>query len=120
MARRRTPPDLERLWHELLKGNIYTGPITLPRTSRDKNLLGFCLKDSGRIAIDERSTVLVTVIHELLHRAYPTRPESWVRKEEKRIVRGMTQADLNRWWTVYCKMRKCRKRILTPNGYAWD
>ena len=121
MARRpRTPPDLERLWHELLKGNIYAGPIVPLRSSRDKNLLGYCLKDSGKIAIDERSTILVTVLHELLHRAYPTRSEAWVRKEEKRLIRSMCQKDLDRWWTVYCKMRRTRKRILTPCGYAWD
>jgi hypothetical protein len=93
-------PDLDGLWDELRRGKIYECSLRDPKWHLDGLQAGEC------VYIDPRSSVLETVLHELIHRRHPRLGERAVTKAARRVFCGMTDADKRKWWNAYNRIKR--------------
>jgi len=96
---------LEELTHELERGRIYEATLI---TDDGAHLEGMCNHDNQHITINPQVSIVATLLHELLHRRYPSWSERRVRAEEKRALRALSQQDIQAWYRRY--RRAVRKR----------
>ena len=101
-----TPAQLvEELTHELDRGFIYEATLV---TDDGAHLLGMCNHENQHITIDPKVAIVSTLLHELIHRRYPSWSERRVRREESRALRQLSQKDIETWHRRY--KRAVRKR----------
>lgn len=100
-------PDalLAELSHEMDRGFIYEATLV---TDDGAHLEGMCNHDNQHITINPPVSIVAALIHELLHRRYPTWSERRVRREERRMLMHLSQAELAKWYQRY--RRAVRKR----------
>ena len=96
---------IEELTHELDRGFIYEATLV---TDDGSHLMGMCNLNTQAITIDPKVLIVTTLIHELIHRRYPTWSERRVRREEKRALSLLSPKDINTWHRRY--RREVRKR----------
>lgn len=99
-----TDPVAE-LSDEFAKGRIYEATMV---TDDGAHLMGMCDPNNGAIAVDPKVLIVSTLLHELIHRRYPTWSERRVRYWEKRALQHLSQHDLQVWYRRY--RRAVRKR----------
>ena len=95
--------EIEDLWDELQRGRVYECNLRDPFWHLDG------LQEGESVYIDIRSSILLTLIHELLHRRSPRLGERTVERESRRLFCRLTEADKRRWWNAYRKIRKPRR-----------
>lgn len=78
----------------------------------NEHVHGLCDYGSHTLHIDPRPAVLDTLLHEALHHRYPSWSERRVAKEATRLVCGMTDADVKRWWRIYQRAKRVSRRPL--------
>jgi len=96
-------PDLNDLFDELQRGQVYECALRDPKWHLDG------LQSDGAVYIDPRTSILETLIHELMHRRHPRMREMAVTREARRLLGGMDEATKRRWWTSYCRIKKRRR-----------
>ena len=97
---------LEELAEELRRGRIVEARLHDP----DYHLDGLCDHDRQLIVVDPVPATVSTLLHELIHRRFPSWSEGRVRREEARLMGSMDRATLARWWQRYQRARRRRKR----------
>jgi hypothetical protein len=92
---------------ELRNGLIFEARII---GGPDEHVEGVCRFDSQEITVNPAPNVVDTLIHELLHRRFPTWSEDRVRRETWRVMRQMTPEDVAVWYRKYKRLAKPKKK----------
>ena len=93
-------PDLEDLMDELHRGRVYECSLRDPKWQLD----GF--QEGESIYIDPRTSILETLVHELIHRRHPRLGERTVTREARRLIGRMAEQDKARWWRAYLRIKR--------------
>jgi hypothetical protein len=96
------------LTHELDRGLIYEATLI---TDDGAHLLGMCNQENQHITIDPKVAIVSTLLHELIHRRYPTWSERRVRREEKRALQQLSPKDIQTWYRRYKRMVRKRRPV---------
>lgn len=96
---------LRELDEELAKGRVVEARLR----AVGEHLDGLYEPGSHTIYIDPRTAVVSTLIHELIHRRWPSWSEGRVRREEQRLITGMTPEEVSRWYRKYQKAKRTRQ-----------
>lgn len=96
---------IDELTHELDRGFIYEATLI---TDDGAHLEGLCNHENQHITINPQVPIVAVLLHELIHRRYPTWSERRVRREEKRALQQLSQQDIQTWFRRY--RRAVRKR----------
>lgn len=96
---------LDELVQEMERGRIYEATLV---TDDGAHLEGLCNHENQHITINPKVSIVAALLHELLHRRYPTWSERRVRREEKRVMRLLSPQDIETWHRRY--KRAVRKR----------
>lgn len=94
------PVLLDELSAELERGRIWECSLR----STDWQLHG--LQDREYIYVDPRPVVIEVLIHELIHRRYPSLSERRVLAESKRLVAHMDESTKAAWWRKYNRVKR--------------
>jgi hypothetical protein len=76
---------------------------------RDPNWHLDGLAEGDAVYLDIRSSILLTLVHELIHRRKPRLGEQSVERLSRRLFCKMTETEKRRWWRAYRKIRKPRR-----------
>ena len=96
---------LAEVAEELTKGRIYEATLIDPT----HHLEGLCDHTSQSITINPKVSIVDSLIHELLHRRYPTWSERRVRQETRSLMGQLSHQDLQVWYQRYRRaVKKCR------------
>jgi hypothetical protein len=91
---------LDDLYTELKHGHVYECSIRDP----DGHLYGL---QSGRdVFIDPRTSILIVLLHELLHRRFKRWGEKRVDAEALRLLLAMDEKTKRRWWRAYGRVKR--------------
>jgi hypothetical protein len=96
---------IDELTHELDRGFIYEATLI---ADDGAHIEGLCNHENQHITINPKVSIVATLLHELIHRRYPSWSERRVRREEKRAMRQLSQQDVETWHRRY--KRAVRKR----------
>jgi hypothetical protein len=107
MPKRRKPdPLLLRVCAELGAGRITEAYISDPKWHVD----GLCeFGPRGRVTISPHYQTVDSLVHELIHRLQPEWSESYVRGRTTRLVRALTEQQLQTIYDEYQKRKRTRK-----------
>lgn len=97
--------DLEDLWDELHRVPVYECSLRDPKWHLDG------LQSDGAVFIDPRTSILETLIHELLHSRHPRMREGAVTREARRLLGGMDETAKNKWWKQYNVTKRKRRPV---------
>lgn len=92
--------DLEGLFDELHRGRIYECDLRDPRFHLDG------LQAGESVFIDPRTSILETLLHELMHRRHPRMRETAVTREARRLLGSMDERTKRQWWRAYKRVVK--------------
>lgn len=96
-------PDLDGLWDELRRGDIYECSL------KDVEFHLDGLQSGQRVYIDPRPSILETLLHELIHRRHPRLGERTVERRARQLLSSMSDQTKARWWSAYQRTkRRCR------------
>lgn len=70
---------------------------------------GLCDHGNQTVYIDPAPSIVETLIHELIHRRWPSWSETRVRIESQRLLGDMTPDEVRKWYRDYLKLRKIRR-----------
>ena len=107
MSRRRVPELIAAISDELKNGLIFEAPIV----GSSDHVEGLCNFETKEITVNPSPSVVDTLVHELLHRRFPTWSEDRVRCETWRVMKSLSPADVRLW---YRKYQRLAKRKTTP------
>jgi hypothetical protein len=102
---------LIELGEELKKGRIVEARLR----ATDAHIDGMCDYGSDIIYIDPRSSIVSTLIHELIHRRWPSWSEGRVAKAERWVLAHMTPDDVSRWYRAYVKAKRTRLTVVNAD-----
>jgi hypothetical protein len=103
-----TPAELlGELEEELSRGRVVEARIRAVGVHVD----GLCEHGSQMIYIDPRAAIVTTLLHELIHRRWPSWSERRVYREEQRLLVNMTPEQVSDWYRKYSRAKRIRKRI---------
>lgn len=106
-SRTRTEAELlEELAEELRRGRIVEARLH----DADYHLDGLCDHDRQVIVVDPIPATVSTLLHELIHRRFPSWSERRVQREERRLIAYMDRAELAMWWRRYSRAKRVRRR----------
>ncbi len=91
--------DLEK---ELAKGRIYEAQIV----GSPDHVEGLCNWERGDITVNPSASVVDTLIHELIHRRFPSYSEDRVLRETSRVMARLSHADVAVWYRKYKRLVK--------------
>ena len=96
---------LADLREELGKGRVVEAKLRDPNFHLD----GLCDFGSDIIYIDPRPSIVLTLLHELLHRRWPSWSERRVDRESRKLFTAFTHAELSHWYRAYLKAKRARR-----------
>jgi hypothetical protein len=105
---------LAELAEELARGKVYEGALLSKRLI----VHGLCDYETGAVHVDPVPHVTEVLLHELLHRRWPSWSERRVDREATRLVSGMTRQQLQVWYRRYQKAKRHRRPIDTDDEDA--
>lgn len=97
---------LADLWDELGNGRIVESDLRDPLQHLD----GFMDYGTKRVHVNPRPAVVEVLLHELLHRRFPSMSERRVDSEAKRLLCSMSSADVAKWYRQYSIVARRRTR----------
>lgn len=100
---------LKEIEEEFARGKIYEATLVDPI----RHVEGLCDHATQTITINPKVSIVDSLIHELLHRRYPTWTEQRVRKETARLLGALTSEDLQAWYLKYRRAVKKRRPVST-------
>lgn len=90
---------------ELARGRIYECSLRA-KTWQPDGLL-----DGEAIYVDPRAAILETLLHELMHRRWPTIGERSVERQARSLVVRMDEDAKRHWWAAYQRIKKRGKAV---------
>lgn len=103
-------PDLKaEVWAELKAGKGVCEAY-LSDASGKTYVHGVCLPD-GTVYVNPVPSTVDSAVHELIHRLRPRYGEKRVRAETRRLMRSLTDAEMQRWFRQYTKAAKPAERM---------
>ena len=103
-----TPEDtLAELWAELGKGGVTEAHITAP----DMHVDGLCVFPH-QVYVNPAPNIVLTLLHELMHRRHPRWSERRVDRESKALLGHMSDKDVKRWYRAYQKAKRVSTRTV--------
>jgi hypothetical protein len=113
----RTQEDMMAdLWEEMRKGRIVEATVQAFAEHVD----GLAVSPADVIYINPKPAIVATLIHELLHRRWPSWSERRVDREAKRLVSNMTHSEVQKWHRAYQKAKRIRKRPVNAEEYETE
>lgn len=101
-----TPTErLAELREELSKGRVVEAKLRDPNFHLD----GLCDLGSEIIYIDPRPSIVLTLLHELCHRRWPSWSERRVDRESKKLFASFSHAEIAQWYRLYLKAKRARQ-----------
>jgi hypothetical protein len=107
MPRHTVKQLVEAVSSELRRGLVFEARII---GGPDEHVEGVCRFDSQEITVNPAPNVVDTLIHELLHRRFPTWSEERVRRETWRVMKQMTPEDVAVWYRKYKRLAKRKSK----------
>ena len=98
---------LEELREEMERGRVYEATLK----DDHQHLYGMCDHGTQAIVIDPAMSIVDTLLHELLHRRYPSWAETRVEKETSRLLSALRTQDVQTWYRRYKKMVRKRRPV---------
>lgn len=98
---------LLELEEEFSKGRIYEATLIDPT----HHLEGLCDPDTQTITINPQVSIIDSLIHELLHRRYPSWTERRVRQETQRMMGQLSTQAVQTWFRRYKRAVKKRRPV---------
>lgn len=98
---------LAELEETLAVTRVYEGRLQ----GADAHYYGLCRHDQHAVYIDPAPAMVETLIHELVHARYPSWSERRVRRETARLFAGMTDADVDRWFRRYQRVKRRARKM---------
>jgi hypothetical protein len=105
---------LAELAEELSRGKVYEGALL----SKGQITYGMCDYNTGAVHVDPVPYVVETLLHELLHRRWPSWSERRVDREAFRLVSGMSRQQMQTWYRRYQRAKKHRRPLDTDEECA--
>ncbi len=102
MPRRSIKSLLADITEEFKKGRISEAQIV----GSKYHVEGLCNFVSQEITVNPSASVVDTLVHELLHRRFPSWTEERVRIETGRVLYSMSHADVLAWYQKYKRLAK--------------
>ena len=96
---------LSELWEELGKGRVVEARLRDPNFHLD----GLVDYGSNIIYIDPRPAIVLALVHELLHRRWPSWSERRVDRESRKLVAAFSNAEITRWYRGYLNAKRVRR-----------
>ena len=101
------PASLDDLWDELARGRVYECRL------RDSQWHLDGLRDGENVYLDPRPAVLESLLHELMHRRHPRWGERRVTRDARRLLAGMREPDMRKWWRAYQRIKRLGRPVDT-------
>jgi hypothetical protein len=101
------PERLKEVTEELSKGRIYEATLVDPT----HHLEGLCDPATQSITINPKVSIVDSLIHELLHRRYPTWSERRVLQETRHLMGFLSSHDIEVWYRRYRRAVKKRRPV---------
>lgn len=98
---------LAELREELARGKVYEGALIEP----GMHVYGVCDYETGAIVIDPVPHTVEILLHESLHRRYPSWSERRVDREAQRLLGALTRRQMAWWYRTYQAMKKRRRAL---------
>ena len=98
---------LDEVMEEMSKGRIYEATLIDPT----HHLEGLCDPNTQSITINPKVSIVDSLIHELLHRRYPTWSEGRVVRETRRLMGRLSHHDVAVWYQRYRRAVKKRRPV---------
>ena len=95
---------IDEIRDEFAKGAITEADLR----ERGWHLDGF-YNGSGHVFVNPRPSIVETLLHELIHRRWPSWREKRVDSEAKRLLSEMNHAEVAQWYQAYQKAARKRK-----------
>jgi hypothetical protein len=96
---------LDDLEDEARRRRVYECSLRDPKWHLD----GFQCGDA--IYIDPRPAILESYLHELIHRRKPRWGERAVTRMARRLIAGMDEGAMVRWWKSYNRVKRRRRPL---------
>ena len=90
---------LDDLMNEMDRGKVYECSLRDPQWHLDGLWQGDC------VFIDPRPSIILALLHELIHRRFPRLGERSVDRASRKLVSSMSDAELLRWWKMYNRVK---------------
>jgi hypothetical protein len=104
----RTQDDiLADLWEEFGRGKIIEAAVHAP----DEHVDGLT-KFPDYIYINPAPAIVETLLHELIHRRWPSWSERRVDRQAGQLLACMNNNDVAKWYRAYQKHKRARKRAV--------
>lgn len=100
---------LAELEEELSRGKVYEAELK----ARGQIVYGLCDYETGAITVDPVPYTVEVLLHELVHRRWPSWSERRVEREAHRLVCSLTRRQLLAWHRRWLAVRKKRRPIDT-------
>ena len=105
---------LAELSEELSRGKVYEAELR----ARGEIVYGLCDYGNGSITVDPVPYPVEVLLHELLHRRYPSWAEKRVNDEAIRLVSNMTRRQLLAWHRRYQAIKRKRRPVNADDDEA--
>lgn len=102
------PTIVDELTHEMDRGRVYEATLV---TDDGWHLEGLYDPNNETITINPQVPIVSALLHELIHRRYPTWSERRVKREEKKAMRLLSPKDIQRWYRRYRRAVKKRRPV---------
>ena len=100
----RGKPDLRSLWLRVV-AELGSGGITEQYIADDhQHVDGLC--EGQQITINPSHQTVDTVIHEILHRMFPTRTERSIRRTTSMLRKTLTDDEVQAFYDIYQKRKR--------------
>ena len=106
---------LEELEEQLGQTRVYEARL---RKNGSLHLDGLCEGGpTGAVWINPRPAIVETLLHELIHRRWPTWGETRVDLEARRLLTALDDTGIDKWYRAYQRAKRLTKRT---NGMDED
>jgi hypothetical protein len=97
---------LDELREELSRGRVVEAQLR----AKDSHLDGLCDPSNQTIYVWPAPSVVETLLHELMHRRWPSWGERRVLRESRRVLARLDDNAIARWYRDYQRVKRVRLR----------
>jgi hypothetical protein len=102
---------LAELREEFDRGRVYEGTLL----AKDAFVYGLCDHASGAVIVDPVPFTVEVLLHELLHRRYPSWSERRVEHEAVRLTSSLTRRQMMHWYRRFQAVKARHRAVNTDD-----
>ena len=106
MTKTVTHATIEDVRAEFDRGNVSEADLRDPAFHLD----GYCDYGTQKVYVNPKPSVVLTLLHELIHRRWPAWSERRVVRESERLLSNMSHAEVRAWYSRYQRVVRRHKR----------